>query len=63
MQMAGEIANAKPLTVKLTKHCINAGVETTREGAMAIELLAIEKNLRNSDWKSAISTFGSGKGE
>ncbi|MGH8813930.1 MAG: enoyl-CoA hydratase/isomerase family protein [Advenella sp.] len=63
LQMAGDIANAKPLTVKLTKHCINAGVETTREGAMAIELLAIEKNLRNSDWKSAISTFGSVKGE
>jgi len=62
-EMAAHIANAKPLTVQLTKHSINAGVETTREGAMAIELLAIEKNLRNSDWKSAISTFGSNKGE
>lgn len=61
MEMADHIAQAKPLTVKLTKHCVNAGVETTREGAMAIELLAIEKNLRNSDWKSAISTFGSTK--
>ena len=60
-EMAAHIARAKPLTVKLTKHSINAGVETTREGAMAIELLAIEKNLRNSDWKAAISAFGDKK--
>lgn len=62
-EMAEHIAKAKPLTVQLTKHSINAGVETTREGAMAIELLAIEKNLRNSDWKAAISEFGVKKGE
>ena len=60
-QMAEHIAKAKPLTVQLTKHSINAGVETTREGAMAIELLAIEKNLRSSDWKAAISNFGEKK--
>lgn len=60
-QMAEHVAKAKPLTVKLTKHSINSGVETTREGAMAIELLAIEKNLRNSDWKAAISGFGEKK--
>lgn len=60
-QMSEHIAKARPLTVQLTKHSINAGVETTREGAMAIELLAIEKNLRNSDWKSAISGFGEKK--
>ncbi len=61
MEMAGKIAEARPLTVKLTKQSINAGVETSREGAMAIELLAIEKNLRHSDWKSAISSFGNAK--
>lgn len=60
-EMAEKIAKAKPLTVQLTKHSINAGVETTREGAMAIELLAIEKNLRNSDWKAAIAGFGDKK--
>ena len=63
LEMADGIAKARPLTVKLTKQSINAGVETTREGAMAIELLAIEKNLRHSDWKSAIAAFGSAKGE
>jgi enoyl-CoA hydratase len=59
MEMARHIALAQPLTVSLTKHSLNAGVETTREGAMAIELLAIEKNLRGMDWKAAIAGFGS----
>jgi enoyl-CoA hydratase len=56
--MAAKIARAAPLTVRLTKRSIDQGVETTREGAMAVELLAIEENLRNSDWKSAIAGFG-----
>lgn len=59
LEMARHIAQAQPLTVSLTKHSLNAGVETTREGAMAIELLAIEKNLRGMDWKAAIAGFGS----
>ncbi len=63
LEMADGVARARPLTVRLTKQSINAGVETTREGAMAIELLAIEKNLRHSDWKSAIAAFGGTKGE
>ncbi|WP_124082087.1 enoyl-CoA hydratase/isomerase family protein [Pigmentiphaga humi] len=58
--MARHIAAAAPLTVRLTKRCVDQGVETTREGAMAVELLAIEENLRNSDWKRAIAGFGSG---
>jgi len=58
--MAQQIAAAAPLTVRLTKRCVDQGVETTREGAMAVELLAIEENLRHSDWKRAIAGFGSG---
>lgn len=61
IEMSQHIAQARPLTVKLTKQSLNAGVETTREGAMAVELLAIEKNLRGVDWKSAISSFGANK--
>lgn len=61
LEMARHIAQAQPLTVSLTKHSLNAGVETTREGAMAIELLAIEKNLRGMDWKAAIARFGATK--
>lgn len=56
--MAQQIATANPLTVALTKHSIDAGLDTTREGAMAVELLAIQENLRRSDWKKAIAGFG-----
>lgn len=56
--MALQIAGANPLTVALTKHSIDAGLDTTREGAMAVELLAIQENLRRSDWKKAIAGFG-----
>ncbi|OZI34723.1 enoyl-CoA hydratase [Bordetella genomosp. 10] len=56
--MAERIAAANPLTVRLTKQSIDDGLDTTREGAMAIELLAIQRNLRHSDWQKAISAFG-----
>ena len=57
-EMARQIAAANPITVSLTKHSIDEGLETTREGAMAVELLAIQENLRRSDWKKAIAGFG-----
>ncbi|MBH1964240.1 MAG: enoyl-CoA hydratase/isomerase family protein [Comamonadaceae bacterium] len=57
-ELAERIAKANPLTVALTKRSIDTGLETTREGAMAQELLAIQENLRHSDWKKAISGFG-----
>lgn len=60
-EMAQKIAASAPLALRLTKRCIDQGVETTREGAMAVELLAIEENLRGSDWKGAIAGFGSKK--
>ncbi len=56
--MAEAIARHRPLTVRLTKHSIDTGLESTREGAMAVELLAIQENLRHGDWKSAIAGFG-----
>jgi len=59
--MAAAIAKNNPLTVRLTKHSIDTGLETTRQGAMAVELLAIQENLRHSDWKSAIAKFGGDK--
>ena len=57
-QLAARIANAAPLCVRLTKRSIDQGLATTREGAMAVELLAIEENLRGSDWRGAIAGFG-----
>ena len=59
--MACAIAKNNPLTVRLTKHSIDTGLETTRQGAMAVELLAIQENLRHSDWKNAIAKFGAHK--
>lgn len=59
--MAAAIAKNNPLTVRLTKHSIDTGLETTRQGAMAVELLAIQENLRHSDWKGAIAKFGNDK--
>jgi enoyl-CoA hydratase len=58
MDMARHIAAANPLTVSLTKRSVDSGLETTREGAMAVELLAIQENLRHGDWKKAIADFG-----
>jgi enoyl-CoA hydratase len=55
--LAKHISQCNPLTVRLTKKCIDQGLETTREGAMAIELLAIQENLQKTDWKAAISKF------
>jgi enoyl-CoA hydratase len=57
-EMAEKIAASAPLAVRLTKRCVDQGVETTREGAMAVEMIAIDENLRHSDWKGAIASFG-----
>ncbi|HEV2611308.1 MAG TPA: enoyl-CoA hydratase/isomerase family protein [Noviherbaspirillum sp.] len=46
--MARRIALADPQTLRLTKRCVEQGLETTREGAMALELLSIEESLRNT---------------
>lgn len=55
--LADHISQCNPLTVRLTKSCIDQGLETTRAGAMAVELLAIQENLQKTDWKAAISKF------
>jgi len=56
--MAEAIAKCNPLTTHLTKRSIDQGLDTTREGALGIELLAIQENLQGSDWKTAIAKFG-----
>lgn len=56
--MAAGMAKNNPITTRLTKRSIDNGLESTRQGAMAIELLAIQENLRHSDWKKAIAAFG-----
>lgn len=56
--MAASIAKNNPITTRLTKRSIDNGLESTRQGAMAIELLAIQENLRHGDWKKALAAFG-----
>jgi enoyl-CoA hydratase len=56
--MAEAIAKCNPLTARLTKRSIDQGLDTTREGALGVELLAIQENLQGSDWKTAIAKFG-----
>jgi enoyl-CoA hydratase len=56
--MAAGIAKNNPITTRLTKRSIDNGLEGTRQGAMATELLAIQENLRNGNWKQAIAGFG-----
>nr|WP_277403731.1 enoyl-CoA hydratase/isomerase family protein [Burkholderia sp. Ac-20345] len=57
--IADDIAAAPPLAMRLTRECIDRGVESDPAGALAIEILAIDSLLQNADWKSTISNFGS----
>lgn len=59
--LSRSIAGMDPGTVQATKRCVDQGVETTREGAMAIELLAIQQNLQGTSWQEGIQAFVSGK--
>lgn len=59
--MAARIAEMDPGTVQATKRCVDSGVETTREGAMAIELLAIQQNLQGTSWQDGIQSFVAAK--
>jgi enoyl-CoA hydratase len=59
--MVADMASKSAITMRLTKRSIEQGLATTREGAMAVELYAIEENMRGSDWRKAISAFGAAK--
>ncbi|MGB8417847.1 enoyl-CoA hydratase [Burkholderia sp. GAS332] len=58
-QMARDIAAAPPLAMRLTRQCVDRGVESDPAGALAIEILAIDTLLQNADWKQSIASFGS----
>ncbi|MEM5365162.1 enoyl-CoA hydratase/isomerase family protein [Paraburkholderia azotifigens] len=57
-QIADGIAAAPALAMRLTRDCIDRGVETDQAGALAIEILAIETLLQQGDWKQSIASFG-----
>jgi enoyl-CoA hydratase len=60
-KLAQAIAAAPPVGMRLTKRCVDAGVETTRAGALELELAAIEENLARGNWQAAIADFGTKK--
>lgn len=60
-EMAGTVAKAPPLGMRLAKRCIDRGIELGPRGALAEELLAIDENLAGSDWRAGIGAFGGSK--
>ena len=61
LKLARHIAAAPPVGMRLTKRCVDQGVETTRAGALELELAAIDENLARGTWQSAMADFGNQK--
>lgn len=56
--LAKAIVDAPQGALRLAKHCIDQGMEVDPRGALAVELLAIEKNLARNTWRAGIAGFG-----
>ena len=57
-EIAATIAKAPPAALRMAKRCIEEGLARDPRGALATELLAIEENLANAEWKQAMAGFG-----
>lgn len=55
--LALKIAEASPLSMALTKQCIDLGSRTDLESGIRIELAAIERVLADSGWKTGVDRF------
>ncbi|SMY08834.1 enoyl-CoA hydratase/isomerase family protein [Flavimaricola marinus] len=60
--MAERILRAPALSLKLTKHCIDAGSRTDLASGIAIELAAIDRLLSESDWRGSVDRFSASIG-
>lgn len=60
-QMAQEIADGPPHAMRSAKRTLDRGLDDTRHGALALEILAIEENLNAGTWKSGMTSFEKGK--
>ncbi len=49
-EIAGKIAAAPPLAMRLAKRCIDRGAELDPAGALALEIEAIEEQLQSGNW-------------
>ncbi|KMK65130.1 enoyl-CoA hydratase/isomerase family protein [Puniceibacterium sp. IMCC21224] len=56
-ETAERILHAPGLSLKLTKHCIDAGARTDLASGIAIELAAIDRMLSESDWRGSVDRF------
>lgn len=60
-QMAQEIADGPPHAMRSAKRTLDRGMDDSRHGALALEILAIEENLNAGTWRSGMSSFEKGK--
>jgi len=60
-QLAQDIASGPPQAMRSAKRTLDQGLDDTRHGALALEILAIEENLNAGTWKSGITSFEKGK--
>jgi enoyl-CoA hydratase len=56
-EIADAIRKASAAGLRQAKRCIDQGLELDPRGAFAVELLAIEENLAQDDWRARMGTF------
>lgn len=62
-QLADEIASGPSHAMRSAKRTLDRGLDDTRHGALALEILAIEENLNAGTWKSGMTSFEGGPHE
>ncbi|WP_426935617.1 enoyl-CoA hydratase/isomerase family protein [Pseudomonas fulva] len=59
-ELAASIADGPSHALRSAKRVLDSGLDDSRHGALAREILAIEDNLNAGTWKAGISTFAGG---
>lgn len=59
-ELANEIASAPPHAIRSAKRTLDQGLDDSRYGALAREILAIEENLNAGVWKAGMAAFQTG---
>jgi enoyl-CoA hydratase len=60
-EIAQTIAKASASGLRQAKRCIDQGLDLDSRGAFATELLAIEENLAQDDWRTRMAGFTEGR--
>lgn len=61
-EIAAAIAKAPPLAMALTKEAVNLGSEVALAAGLLIEQAAVERCLRDSDWRKGVEQFAQAVG-